>query len=202
MTPIIAADHRLEHNAPPTGSSRTPVPATCPAAGTTRSTSRVTRPPGSGRYDMGTLAPASSVRWHADVAADLRELIDVRTVLAEALEVCGWGEEDAFRVLICADEAIANALSHGSRGAGTIGAAFRVTASTATVLVSDRNRGAVEIPETQPVPAESSEHGRGLILMRALADRMRLRCGPRGTALALRFTPSVAGRPRQLTGPA
>ena len=39
-------------------------------------------------------------------------------------------------------------------------------------------------------PAESSEHGRGLILMRALADRMRLRCGPAGTALTLRFSPA------------
>ena len=140
--------------------------------------------------DAAPLAPVESVRWVATLAADLRELVEVRDALAAALDACGWGPEDAFRVLICADEAIANALTHGSHETGTIGAGFRVTPTAATILVSDPNRAAAVVPETATTPAESSEHGRGLILMRALADRMRLRCGPAGTALTLRFSPA------------
>jgi serine/threonine-protein kinase RsbW len=128
-----------------------------------------------------------TARHSATVGAELDELLGVRDLLASALRRCGWNEEDAFRVLICADEAFANALSHGSEGAGTIRTAFRVTATTATVIVADRNRAGADAPALPAIPPESSEHGRGLILMRALADRLLVRGGPRGTAVALAF---------------
>ncbi len=137
---------------------------------------------------MTTLTQAPSVRWGSELAADLRDLLEVRDALAAALTSCGWSEEDAFRVLVCADEAVANALTHGSHGRGTIAAGFRVTPICATVVVADRNLAAGEVPESVPPPSESSEHGRGLILMRALADRLRMCRRPSGTTLALRFT--------------
>lgn len=130
---------------------------------------------------------APALRHSVTVTAELGELLDVRDALASALRRCGWSQEDAFRVLISTDEAFANALSHGSDGAGTIRVAFRVTSSGATVVVADRNRAGVETPALPEVPPDSSEHGRGLILMRALADRMLVRGGPRGTAVALAF---------------
>lgn len=138
--------------------------------------------------DTSGPAAARTVRHSASVPAELDELLRVREALASALRRCGWNEEDAFRVLISADEAFANALSHGSDGAGTIRAAFRVTSTTATVIVADRNRAGAEAPALPAIPPEASEHGRGLILMRGLADRMLVRGGPRGTAVALAFT--------------
>jgi anti-sigma regulatory factor (Ser/Thr protein kinase) len=135
-----------------------------------------------------TRPAAPALRHSVTVPAELGELLEVRDALASALRRCGWNEEDAFRVLISTDEAFANALSHGSEGTGTIRTAFRVTSTAATVIVADRNRAGVATPALPAVPPESSEHGRGLILMRALADRMLVRGGPCGTAVALAFT--------------
>jgi anti-sigma regulatory factor (Ser/Thr protein kinase) len=131
-----------------------------------------------------------AIRRSATVAADLGELAAVGDALASALRVHAWSEEDAFRVLICVDEAFANALSHGSTGSDRIRTAFRVSAAATTVMVADRNPEGAGAPTLPAIPPESSEHGRGLILMRALADRMLVRGGPRGTRVALAFAAS------------
>lgn len=125
------------------------------------------------------------VRFAATVAADLTELVSVRDALADALETCGWSEEDAFRVLLCADEAIANACEHG--GCGLIDVRFDVDEVAASFTVDDRRGYSLPIPTPATLPAESSEHGRGLILMRALADTFRVSSRSLGTRVALSF---------------
>ena len=155
---------------------------------TTPATSRFSRSCGSARCDMATLTPAASVRWSGHVAATLPELAALRNRLATALERCGWNEEDAFRVLVCADEAAANALTHGSRPGSAIGAAFKVGPCGATVLIVDDCASGEPIPDAPSTPDEVSEHGRGLILMRALSDRMRIRHRPGRTSVALKFS--------------
>lgn len=146
-----------------------------------------------------TAAARQARRHRATVAADLTALLDVRDALASALCECGWSDEDSFRVLIGADEAFANALSHGSGEAATVRIAFRVTSATTTVVVADANRDGVPAPAVPVIPPESSEHGRGLILMRALADRMLVRGGAGGTTVALAFESSLTppGVPRR-----
>lgn len=136
---------------------------------------------------MATVATQSGVRFAAEVAADLTELAAARDTLADALQECGWSEEDAFRVLVCADEAMANALSHGSTGAGMIDIRFRVSTSAAALVIGDHCTELVEIPQHTAPPDDTCEHGRGVILIRALADAFRIQRSHAGTMVALAF---------------
>ena len=136
---------------------------------------------------MATVATHCGVRFAADVAADLTELAAVRDALTDALDECGWSQEDAFRVLICADEAMANALGHGSDPAGTIDVRFRVSATAAALVIGDHCTRLIELPQRDALPDDTCEHGRGVILMRALADAFRMQRRPAGTLVALTF---------------
>lgn len=136
---------------------------------------------------MATLCTRHRVRYDAHVAAALTDLAVARDALADALDECSWGQEDTFRVLICADEAMANALDHGSTSTGAIGITFRVDPDAVTIVVADHCSDAAMIPTSAAFPIDTSEHGRGLILMRALADRFRMWHRPTGTMVALGF---------------
>lgn len=136
---------------------------------------------------MATVATHSGVRFAAQVPAELSALAGARDALAGALHECEWSQEDAFRVLICADEAMANALSHGSGPAGTIAVRFRVGATAAALAIGDECTDQVHIPQDAAVPDDTSEHGRGVILIRALADAFRIQRSRAGTMVALVF---------------
>ena len=136
---------------------------------------------------MATAVASHQVSYDAHVAADLTNMAVARDALVDALDECSWSPEDAFRVLICADEAMANALDHGSDTAGAIEIAFRVDAAAAAVLITDHSSDAPDTPSSPEAPAESCEHGRGLLLMRALSDRFRIWRRPTGTMVALDF---------------
>lgn len=136
---------------------------------------------------------ATAVRFAADVPADLSELAAARDALADALRECGWSAEDTFRVLICADEAMANALVHGSGPADVVGVRFRVDATAAAVAIGDGHGGGESVPEAAGLPETSEEHGRGLIVMRALADAFRIHRHPGGTTVGLVFRTAAVG---------
>lgn len=136
---------------------------------------------------MAAAGPQSGVRFAAEVTADLAEMATARDTLAGALQECGWSQEDAFRVLICADEAMANAFDHGSTSTDAIDITFRVDPGVVTIVVTDHCSDAAMIPTSAAFPIDTSEHGRGLILMRALADRFRMWHRPTGTIVALGF---------------
>ncbi len=140
---------------------------------------------------MATELTSREVRFASEVPADLTDLAGVRDALADALDTCGWDREDAFRVLICADEAMANAQSHGAAGGSDIDVRFRVSVGTAALIVGDHSGHGAEIRDQVPMPDEASEHGRGLILMRAFADTFRTWTRPSGTTVGLKFRPSV-----------
>ena len=136
---------------------------------------------------MAAVGPQSGVRFAAEVTADLAEMVTARDTLAGALQECGWSQEDAFRVLICADEAMANAVSHGSAPAGMIDIGFRVSTTGAAFVISDHCAGVIDIPRSEALPDDTCEHGRGVILMRALADTFRTWRRSEGTMVALAF---------------
>ncbi len=134
---------------------------------------------------MSSAAPAYALNFADDVTADLAELVVVRDRLAQALARCGWSEVDTFRVLLCADEVMANALAHGGGDAATINVQFRVSADEASIVATDNHPTWSVPPAHTALPDESSEHGRGLILMRALADTLRVTTSSLGTSVAL-----------------
>ncbi len=142
---------------------------------------------------MSPVATTHALAFADDVSADLTELVVVRDRLAEALTRCGWSEVDAFRVLLCADEVMANAFAHGGGDAATINIRFRVSSDETTIVTIDNHRTWPVPPAHTVCPDESSEHGRGLILMRALADVLRVTTSSLGTSVALVLRQSEGG---------
>jgi serine/threonine-protein kinase RsbW len=130
-------------------------------------------------------APHTTTRWARTIAACHGDCHVARDLLADALENHGWTEEQAFRVLVCASEALANAVNHGSDRDDAVQVRCTVSATRATMVIADT--GGPSAPMPNVVPDEVSEHGRGLLLMRALADTLRIRRLRTGTLMALAF---------------
>jgi anti-sigma regulatory factor (Ser/Thr protein kinase) len=123
------------------------------------------------------------------VPADLDALGQVRARLAAALEAERWSDDAAIRVMTASTEAMANALEHGSGPGARVEMAFRVTRRAASVRVTDAGRpGRRAVPGDEPeAPPTTSTHGRGRLLMRALADDVRIRRRGQGTEVRLGF---------------
>lgn len=182
----------------PTGSRRCSTASTRPPTSVATRSAFTTFPPvdvaGPG-CEMATFVPRATPRWSGRVPATLPTLASVRVRLARALEASGWNDAEAFRVLVCADEAAANALTHGSRADGTVTAGFAVTRRAARITFADDGARAESIPAVSTAPDDASEHGRGLLLMRALSDRMSVRRRRGRTVVKLGFRRSGAEVP-------
>jgi anti-sigma regulatory factor (Ser/Thr protein kinase) len=135
---------------------------------------------------------SGEVVWYP---AALGSLAPVRRALAEALEKNGFAPSETARVLVCFTEAIANAVEHGSRDQGRVGVSFVVTGERAFVRVVDEGPAGARMvtPAGGPVPTTST-CGRGVLMMRALADAFVLRPHGRGTEVVMRFVRDGAPR--------
>jgi anti-sigma regulatory factor (Ser/Thr protein kinase) len=123
------------------------------------------------------------------VPAELQALGRARDHLAAALSAERWGDDDAIRVMTASTEALANALEHGSGPGARVEMAFTVSRRAASVRVTDAGRAGrpADLEDEPEAPPEASTHGRGRLLMRALADEVRIgRRGP-GTEVRLGF---------------
>ena len=128
--------------------------------------------------------------------AKLPALAAVRRAVAGDLARHGWSAEERPRVLLCLTEALANAVEHGSRRDGRMGISFSVMAREAIVRVVDEGCSG-EVPSTSQSPRvpASSTHGRGILMIRALADETVIRARGNGTEVALRFSAAAAPAP-------
>lgn len=126
------------------------------------------------------------------IPADLGSLAEAREAVRRTLRGAGWDEEGAELVVLAVCEAVTNAIEHGSVPGRPVEIRTAATAARAEIRVTDLGRpGAsppVAIPEPPPI---SSEHGRGLIIMAALADALEIRRAGRGTEVRLEFTSPV-----------
>jgi anti-sigma regulatory factor (Ser/Thr protein kinase) len=83
---------------------------------------------------------------------------------------------------------MANAVEHGSAPGAGIEVAVEVTELAARVRVLDDGRPGSETPLGEPeVPPVTSLRGRGRLMMRALAEEMRVRRLGNGTEVLLVF---------------
>ena len=123
------------------------------------------------------------------VPADLDALAGVRDRLAAALAAERWSDDAAIRVMTASTEALANALEHGSGPGARVEMAFRVTRRAASVRVTDAGRPGrpADLEHEPEAPSEASTRGRGRLLMRALADEVRIRRRGPGTEVRLGF---------------
>lgn len=111
-------------------------------------------------------------------AAQMRQAL--RTYLAQqAVDAA-----DVYPVVLAADEAFVNALTHG--GDGVIGVSACVSDGEASVEVRNRgDRFALRRRRRGTVPDLRRRHGRGVFLIRSLMDSVSVETGCGGTTVRM-----------------
>ncbi len=113
-------------------------------------------------------------------------------VKAMAVEV-GFAQEECERLELCVVEALTNVIEHAYHGepGHAVTLQVAVTAGELELRVGDQGApmpdGLLQRPEPEEAsePALLAESGRGLVLMRRIADRIDYRRGPEGNTLVL-----------------
>jgi anti-sigma regulatory factor (Ser/Thr protein kinase) len=136
----------------------------------------------------------------AEIGAEIAETLGVpagdeaaRVVLRRvgfALREAGWPARARADVALAVDEAVQNAVEHGSVPRAPIEVRIEAAPDRARVIVADRGRPGATTPEdAPPTPGVHDVRGRGRLIMRALADDVRWQRGPRaGTRVELVFS--------------
>jgi len=127
-----------------------------------------------------------SIWWSLHLRREAASVPLARRLLLGAMETAGVDPEISYDLSVALGEACANAVEHG--GDGGFSAVYRVTAyldgEKCRIEVADSGpgfRGAREIRPARP----DAEHGRGLCLIRELADHVHIgpERGRRGTVV-------------------
>jgi serine/threonine-protein kinase RsbW len=110
------------------------------------------------------------------------QLKEARRLAEQAADDFGLDEDARFRLTLAANEAVANAIEHGSPSAdGTV--LLRVCADSDGVRFEVRDWGTFAM--RFPGPEGLSHRGRGLPMMAALVDEVDLKPGDEGTLVSL-----------------
>jgi serine/threonine-protein kinase RsbW len=121
--------------------------------------------------------PGSQLR----LAAQPSSLSAARQYSEEEAAAFGISAEGSFEVAFAVNEAVTNAIRHGAPDdRGCISLSVSLDADCLTVAVHDH--GTFRPP---PESSMSSEHGRGLALMAALMDDVRVQAQPGSTTIYL-----------------
>lgn len=134
---------------------------------------------------MTARTPLAQLRY-ADVPATSDQLPPVRHALAEWAAATGLSAEQVDAVTLAADEAMSNVVSHAYPDApGTLDLLATQDAASGEVYVTVTDHG-----RWRPVPPDPGPlHGRGLLLIRALAQALDLERGQDGTTVRMRWSP-------------
>lgn len=134
------------------------------------------------------------------VPARLQSLAFVRSALACMLDRHPWCVDEGGKVLLAAGEAVTNAIEHGSEAEGVVAVEMVVEPPATVIVVTDGGRPGAEphIDLAAPPPPPYSTRGRGIAIMRALADEIRVERAGSGTRLTLAFScPADGQAPRR-----
>lgn len=129
--------------------------------------------------------------------ADSGSAARARSFVREAAAVLGLDDRALDELVLATSEAVANAVEHGRPCAGgKVGVEVGLEDDTAVIAVHDCGRFKPSIA----MPADLESRGRGLPIMAAVVDEVRLEAESRGTVvrLAKRRSP----RAEQRSGPA
>lgn len=107
----------------------------------------------------------------------------VRRLLRSCLDDLGASEETCLDIELAVDEACANVVLHATEGDD-----YKVRASIADQRCSIDiiNAGASAFPLSDATPVDTAEHGRGLQIINAVAENLKLD-GHDGNATELHF---------------
>lgn len=131
-----------------------------------------------------------SIWWSLQLRRDAASVPLARRLLLGAMETAGVDPDISYELSVALSEACANAVEHGGNAArGGASEAYRVTAyldgEKCRIEVADTGPGfpAVTGAPARPAPPDA-EHGRGLCLIRELADHVHIGSTPgRGGAV-------------------
>jgi anti-sigma regulatory factor (Ser/Thr protein kinase) len=120
------------------------------------------------------------ITLHRDgsTSRELRQVLDLIGVAAD------FSIEDTFALQVAVSEAVTNALVHG----GDEEVEVAIDREGDVVDVTVWSRGLIELDRADPqrYPDSEAEGGRGIPLMYALVDEVRLDHSPDGTTVRLR----------------
>ncbi|MEU6481255.1 ATP-binding protein [Streptomyces sp. NPDC047017] len=123
-----------------------------------------------------------SIWWSLHLRRDAASVPLARRLLLGAMETAGVDPDISYDLSVALSEACANAVEHGGDAGSP--AAYRVTAyldgETCRIEVADAGPGFPGGGRRVPVrvPHAEAEHGRGLCLIRELADHVHIGDGP------------------------
>ncbi|MEU3662741.1 ATP-binding protein [Streptomyces sp. NPDC032940] len=128
-----------------------------------------------------------SIWWSLHLRCEAASVPLARRLLLGTMETAGVDPDISFDLSVALSEACANAVEHGGDGSsGDPAQAYRVTAyldgERCRIEVADTGPGFEPAPgrtrgAPRPVPADA-EHGRGLCLIRELADHVHIGSTP------------------------
>jgi anti-sigma regulatory factor (Ser/Thr protein kinase) len=138
---------------------------------------------------MSTDAFASALRLPADFGV----LAFVRGAVSCILERGGWPLEELPRVILATSEGVTNAIEHGSPAGAPVLIEVRIDEDGADLRIVDQGRPGVPVPVLCDTPPPAScPRGRGLIIMRTLADDFHVGGHGTGTEVCMRFDRAAA----------
>jgi anti-sigma regulatory factor (Ser/Thr protein kinase) len=106
------------------------------------------------------------------VRSDAVEALGAREAISDFLSELADATSDLEAVEVIVGELVANVIRHAP---GPIGIYVAWEDEGATLIVADRGRG---IPTLRSVPSDTSEAGRGLFLVEALARNVSISASP------------------------
>ena len=135
------------------------------------------------------MADGTTSRVSLTLESTLASVATVEETALEFAESAGFDADTASNVAMVVREAVVNAIIHGNRYDLTkhVTATFETTAEALTIRVTDEGEGIDTGKIPDPLAPENllRSSGRGVFLMRAFMDEVRIRTLQPGTEIAL-----------------
>jgi anti-sigma regulatory factor (Ser/Thr protein kinase) len=135
--------------------------------------------------------PPPAERTAARIPATPEAPTQARELVTGALRGAGWPRRDVLDAAIAVDEAVQNAVEHGSRPDAPVDVLVEVEDDGAEIVVRDRGRPGASPPAGPPRRPDHDEiRGRGRAIMETVADEVRWSDREGGTEVRLRLRPT------------
>ncbi|OLR93710.1 ATP-binding protein [Actinokineospora bangkokensis] len=126
-------------------------------------------------------------QFSTEIGGHSAQLGSVRALLGGWLADHGFARGQATDLLLAVDEAAANSIEHGYRGAGPGPVRITAVVEAGLLVVTVSDDGCWRTPDPTPVGLR----GRGLAIMRAVSDSVDVETG-QGTTVTLRVAVAPA----------
>ncbi|RVU97846.1 STAS domain-containing protein [Coriobacteriales bacterium OH1046] len=133
--------------------------------------------------DIPALAVGQAPLWHASFPVAPDALAAARNRIEELISSLDLRADEVFDLKLAAGEALGNAIDHTCAQ----GVLASVAAFSDRVIIEVSDCGEGFCPDDVGAPSPSSERGRGIALMRLLADAVSIAPKPGGTGMVVRI---------------